>query len=103
MGYIYPMCLYISMEKEKIIIKNTELETTPDGVKVVRVTLQKGSTKYIRGIKYGDLIDKKAKKSVYRAWRKSINKIENEKVVTEEDAEVAITKLIGEELPEEDE
>ena len=91
------------MEKEKITIKKTEIETTQDGIKVVRVTLQKGSAKYIRGARYMDLEDPKKRKSIYRSWKKDIDKIEHETAITEAEAEANIKTIIGEELVEEDE
>ena len=102
MGYIYSIGLYSTMKNEKTIIKNTEIETNPAGIKIIRVTLQKGSEKYIRGISYTDMMDPKAKKSIYNAWRKSIDKIEREKAIKSEDAEANIKNLVGMELPEDE-
>lgn len=86
---------------QKLIIKKTEIETTPDGIKVVRVTLQKGDAEYVRGVRYVDIKDQKKKQSVFRTWRKDIEKIEKEKAIKEEDVESDIAALVGEEILDE--
>ena len=83
---------------QKIIIKKTELEEPEDGIKVVRVTLQKGDAEYVRGVRYVDLKDPRKKQSVFRTWKKDIEKIEKEKAIKEEDIESDIAALIGEEI-----
>ena len=89
------------MKKEKIIIKDTEIETTPDGIKVVRVTLVKSDKEYIKGARYTDLQDPKKKKSIFRAWKKDIEKVEEEKAINEDEIEANIAALKGEEIPDE--
>ena len=89
------------MKEKKIIIKDTELETTDDGIKVVRVTLQKGDKEYIKGARYTDLQDPKKKKSIYRAWKKDIEKAEAEKAINEDEVEANIKKLKGESIEDE--
>ena len=89
------------MKKERIVIKDTEIETTPDGINVVRVTLLKGSKEYIRGARYLDLQDPKKKKSIYRTWKNDIEKVEAEKAINEDELEVNIKKLKGESIEDE--
>ena len=89
------------MKKEKIIIKDTEIETTGDGIKVVRVTLVKGGKEYIKGIRYTDLQDPKKKQSVFRTWKQDIAKAEAEKAINEDEIEANIAALKGEEIPDE--
>ena len=89
------------MKENKIKIKDTELESTPDGIKVVRVTLVKDDVEYIRGIRYTDLEDPQKKRSIYRTWKRDIAKIEAEKAINEDEVEANIKKLKGETLPDE--
>lgn len=90
------------MKKEKILIKDTELEITPDEIRVVRVTLLKDGIEYIKGARYTDLQDPKKKKSIYRAWKRDIEKVELEKVVNEDEVEANIKKLKGETINEDE-
>lgn len=90
------------MKEKKIQIKNTELETTADGIKVVRVTLLKDGIDYIKGARYTDLQDPKKKKSIYRAWKRDIEKVELEKAISEDDAEANIKALKGESINEDE-
>lgn len=89
------------MKEKKITIKDTELETTPDGIKVVRVTLVKGDKEYIKGAQYTDLQDSKKKKSIFRTWKKDIEKVEAEKAINEDEIEANIKKLKGESIEDE--
>lgn len=89
------------MKKEKIIIKDTEIEPRDDGITVVRVTLTKGSKEYIRGARYTDLLDPKNKQSIFRTWKKDIEKVEEEKAINEDEIEANIAALKGEEIPDE--
>jgi len=89
------------MKEKKITIKETEIETTADGIKVVRVTLVKGDKDYIKGARYTDLQDPKKKKSIFRAWKRDIEKVEAEKVINEDEAEANIKKLKGESIEDE--
>lgn len=89
------------MKEKKITIKNTELETTPDGIKVVRVTLLKEGIEYIKGARYTDLQDPKRKKSIYRSWKRDIEKVEAEKAINEDEVEANIKKLKGEVIEDE--
>jgi hypothetical protein len=95
------MAIYIIMKEKKITIKNTELETTADGIKVVRVTLLKEGIEYIKGARYTDLQDPKKKKSIFRAWKRDIGKVEEEKSINEEEVEANIKKLKGESIEDE--
>jgi CRISPR/Cas system CSM-associated protein Csm4 (group 5 of RAMP superfamily) len=90
------------MKEKKITIKDTALEPTPDGINVVRVTLLKEGKEYIKGARYTDLQDPRKKKSIYRAWKKDIEKAEAEKAINEDDVEANIKALIGEELKEDE-
>jgi hypothetical protein len=90
------------MKEKKITIKDTELETTDDGIKVVRVTLQKGDKEYIKGARYTDLQGPKKKKSIYLAWKRDIENAELEKVVNEDEVEANIKKLKGETINEDE-
>jgi hypothetical protein len=89
------------MKEAKITIKKAKIEKTPDGIKVVRVTLQKGDAEYERGVRYVDMKDPTKKRSVFRTWKKDIDKIEKEKAIKEEDVERDIAALIGEEILDE--
>jgi hypothetical protein len=90
------------MKEKKITINDTELETTPDEIKVVRVTLLKDGIEYIKGARYTDLQDPKKKKSIYRAWKKEIEKVEAEKAINEDEVEANIKKLKGESINEDE-
>ena len=90
------------MKEKKITVKDTALETSPDGIRVVRVTLLKDGIEYIKGARYTDLQDPKKKKSIYRAWKRDIEKVELEKVVNEDEVEANIKKLKGETINEDE-
>ena len=89
------------MKEKKITVKDTALETSPDGIRVVRVTLLKDGIEYIKGARYTDLQDPKKKKSIYRAWKKDIGKVEAEKAINEDEVEANIKKLKGETIEDE--
>ena len=90
------------MKEKKITVKDTALETSPDGIRVVRVTLLKDGIEYIKGARYTDLQDPKKKKSIYRAWKRDIEKVELEKVVNEDEVEANIKELKGETINEDE-
>ena len=87
--------------KEKIIVSNIEEETTPDGICVLRITLKKGKQTFIKAAKYVDYTDDEARKSIFRAWKKDIEKAEVEKAINEDEIEANIKKFKGEEIPDE--
>ena len=87
--------------KEKIIVSNIEEEDTPDGIRVLRITLKKGKQTFIKGARYVDYTDEKKRRSIFRAWKKDIEKAEAEKAIKEDEIEANIKKLKGEEIPDE--
>ena len=89
------------MKKDKITIKDTEIEPRDDGITIVRVTLVKGGKEYIRGARYTDLQDPTKKKSIFRAWKRDIEKIEQEKAIKGEDVEKDIAALVGDDISDE--
>ena len=88
--------------KEKIIVLNLEVENTPDGVRVLRVTLQKGKNKYVKGARYIHYIDETKRKSIFRTWKREIEQVEAEKAINVSEIEASIEALKGEEIKEDE-
>lgn len=87
--------------KEKIIVSNIEEENTPDGIRVLRITLRKGKETFIKGARYVDYIDEKKRKSIFRTWKRDIEKVEAEQAINKDEIEAKIKVLKGEELKDE--
>jgi hypothetical protein len=92
------------MAKEKITIDKIETETTPDGIPVLRVTLRRGETTYVRGVSAADFLDDEhpeKRRSVERSWRNDIEKVERLKKVKKSDIEKKIKEIKGKEIADE--
>lgn len=87
--------------EEKIIVSNIEIEPREDGMKVLIITLKKGDKTYTKGARYIRYINKKDRKSIFRAWKREISKIEEENAIDEEEMKVNIKAMEGEELKDE--
>ena len=89
---------------EKIKIKKIEQEGTEEGVALLRVSLRKGNTVYVRGVAAGDYLDDEhpeKRKSVERHWKKDIEKIERLKGLSKKEIGDKIKGIEGTELTDE--
>ena len=89
---------------EKLIIFKIKEEETPDGICMLRITLKMGDKLYVRGVQASDMLDPKKKKSIFRHWINSIEKIEQTQARPDKEKEAmkkAIKNMEGVEITDE--
>ena len=89
---------------EKLIIFKIKEEETPDGICMLRITLKMGDKLYVRGVQASDMLDPKKKKSIFRHWINSVEKIEQTQARPDKEKEAmkkAIKNMEGVEITDE--
>jgi hypothetical protein len=92
------------MAKEKLIRQKIEVETNPDGIPLLRVTLRKGANTYVRGVAAADYMDEEhpeKRKSVDRHWINDIEKLERLKEIDKGSLDARAKAMEGEEVLDE--